>query len=80
MRSLWDWILDEKIVLCVMAVFFSSITVLLIHWHVDKEYVSIFGGAVTMLVGALLRGITHLNPTSNSTQTVTSTTTVTPKG
>ena len=79
MRTFLEWLLDEKIVICAMAVFFSMIAVMLIHWHVDKEYISIFGSAVTMLVGALLRGITHQPQQTDSTQTAASTTTVTPK-
>ncbi len=79
MRNIWEWLLDEKIVLCAMAMSFAGITVMLIHWGSDKEYIQLFGGFISGLVGALLRGITHQNPTTDSNQSVTSTTTVKPK-
>jgi hypothetical protein len=79
MRSIWEWLLDEKIVLSALAMSFAGITVLLIHWNADKEYVMLFGGFISGLVGALLRGITHQPVVTDSTQTVTSTTVVKPK-
>jgi hypothetical protein len=71
--------LDEKIVLCGMIFFCSAVILLLIHWHAEPSYVGIFGSAVTGLVGALLRGITHTTQQTDSTQSVQTTTTITPK-
>jgi len=58
-RSLWEWALDEKVVLSFLALVFGLMMMLLIKWNVDKEYIMQFGGFIGMLLGALLRGITH---------------------
>jgi hypothetical protein len=79
MRTVLEWLLDEKIVICLMAQTFAGVTLLLIYWKADKEYVMLFGGFISMLIGALLRGITHQPQQTDSTQTVSSTTTVSPK-
>jgi hypothetical protein len=79
MRSFWDWLLDEKVVTCSMAVFFTVAMMVLIFYKAEKEYIAVPGGAVTMLVGSLIRGTTHQPQQTDSTQTVSSTTTVTPK-
>jgi hypothetical protein len=59
MKYFMQWALDEKVIISSMAIFFALCVILFVHWGADKEYVSIFGSAVTMLIGALLRGITH---------------------
>ena len=79
MRNIWEWLLDEKIVLCMMAFTFASMAMILVFYKAEKEYVMAFFGLANMLIGALLRGITHQPQQTDSTQTVTSTTTVTPK-
>jgi len=79
MRSWSEIFLDEKIVVCGMALVFAVIAVLLIHWNAEKEYIMLFGGFVSALLGALLRGITHQPAQSDSTQNVQSTTTISPK-
>jgi hypothetical protein len=81
MRTLPDWMLDEKVVLCGMTIFCSAMVILLVSWHAEKEYVAIFGSGVTGLIGALLRGITHSPQVTDSTQTVSSVTqtTIEPK-
>jgi hypothetical protein len=79
MRTIGEWLLEEKIVTCLMAVTFAGVTVLLIAWKSEKEYVMLFGGFVSMLLGSLLRGITHQPQQTDSTQTVATTRTVIPK-
>jgi hypothetical protein len=79
MRTWADTILDEKVITCIMIILFSLGVILLIKWNADKEYVAIFGGPVSMLVGSLLRGLFHVPQQTDSTQTVSSTTTITPK-
>ena len=59
MKNVWDRLLDEKIVICLMVVILASVAVLLIHWNSEKDYVMAFVGFVGTLIGALLRGITH---------------------
>ncbi len=60
MRSihyLMDWLLDERIILLSGAVIFALMSVVLIHWKADKEYVIAFFGLSNGLIGALVRGI-----------------------
>ncbi len=79
MKTWHEILLDEKIVVCGMALLFSMACITLIKWGAEKEYVMLFGGFVSMLIGALLRGITHQPAVSDSTQSVQSTTTISPK-
>ena len=79
MHRLWVWLLDEKIVICLMAIILSLVAILLIHWNAEKDYTMAFIGFVGMLLGALLRGITHSPAQSDSMQNVTSETKITPK-
>jgi hypothetical protein len=58
-RTFLEWALDEKVVLSFLAVFFGTLMVLLIKWHADKEYIMAFSGFVGLVLGALMRGITH---------------------
>ena len=80
MKKWYDVLLDEKVVTCFMILALSAVAVALI-WHgADKEYIiPIFGSAITTLVGSLVRGTTH-QAANDSGQSVSSTTTVTPKG
>ena len=79
MRTFLEWLLDEKVVTCTMILTLALMTLLLIHWNADKEYiVPIFGSAITTLVGSLVRGTTHKDVQSSS-QSVQTTTVVTPK-
>jgi hypothetical protein len=61
-KYLLQYLMDEKIVVSTLAIIFSLVVLVLIHWHADKEYVMLFGTFISGLVGALLRGITHQNP------------------
>jgi hypothetical protein len=79
MRSILEWMLDEKIVLCVMVAFCSVMILILYHWHASENVLSVFRDGVTGLIGALLRGITHQPGVSDSMQNVQSTTTISPK-
>jgi hypothetical protein len=64
MRYLLQYVLDEKIVLGFLSLIFAVFTIILIKWNCEKEYVMLFGSFISMLVGALLRGITHEKPTN----------------
>jgi predicted benzoate:H+ symporter BenE len=79
MRTIWEWLLDEKIVLSMLAGFFSLMVLVCVHWHAEKEITAGFATLAAMCVGSLTRGITHQPQQTDSTQTVASTTTVTPK-
>jgi len=59
MRNFWEWLLDEKIVLCLMAFTFAVMALILVFYDAEKEYIMTLFGLSNMLVGALLRGITH---------------------
>ena len=56
-RDIWEWLLDEKIVLGALAVIFASMALLVIHWNAGNEYVVFFTGSSTGCLGALTRGI-----------------------
>jgi hypothetical protein len=56
-RDIWEWLLDEKIVLGALAVIFASMALLVIHWNADKEYVAFFTSVASGCIGALTRGI-----------------------
>jgi hypothetical protein len=74
MMQFWKSLYDEKVILCLMAFTFSVMAMVLIHWNADKDYVSIPWGLANMLIGALLRGITHQSgPNETTTSTTTST-------
>lgn len=67
MLQFWKSLFDEKVVLCLMAFTFAVMAMILIHWGADKDYVMIPFGLSNMLIGALLRGITHVEtPPSDS--------------
>jgi predicted metal-dependent enzyme (double-stranded beta helix superfamily) len=78
-RTVWEWLLDEKVVFSVLAVLFSAGILVCIHWKAEREIVAMFYGLASACVGALTRGITHQPQSSDSTQNVTSTTTISPK-
>ena len=59
MQTLLKWLLDEKVVLGVLAVIFSLFVMLCVHWHAEKEITGGFATLASMCVGALTRGITH---------------------
>ncbi len=77
MKNIWEWMLDEKVIFSGLIVFFSGMIFLLIIWHADKEYIAYFGAGIAALLSAMVRGMTH-TPTTDSTQKVSSTVTVTP--
>jgi hypothetical protein len=64
MRYFLQYVLDEKIVLGFLSLIFAIMTIILIKWNCEKEYVMLFIGFISMLIGALLRGITHQTPTN----------------
>jgi len=65
MKYFLNWLLDEKIILLVGAVVFALFALLLIKWKVDSGYISSFVGLVSLLVGALVRGIVGPNGNLN---------------
>ncbi len=67
-KALLAWVLDEKIILSFMALTFAVLGLILIHWNSDKEYIMALFGFSNMLLGALLRGITHQTSPNNETQ------------
>ena len=79
MKPWSEILLDEKIIFCGMALILSFLAIVLIKWGVEKDYIMQFIGFVGMLLGALLRGITHQPQKTDSTQTVQSVTTIGPK-
>jgi len=56
-RSVQEWLLDEKVILSALAMFFAIMGTILIAYKVEKEYVVTVFGFVSMSLGALLRGI-----------------------
>ncbi len=54
-----EWILDERIVLGMLAIIFGLMVMWCIHWHAEKEITTGFATLASMCVGALTRGITH---------------------
>ena len=59
MKWIMMWVLDEKIILSFMALIFAVLALMLVSWKSDKEFVMTLFGFSNMLIGALLRGITH---------------------
>ncbi len=79
MRSIWEWILDEKIILSALFLACLISILILIHFKADKDIIMQLFTLAGGFVGALTRGITHQPQQTDSTQKVTTTTTVTPK-
>jgi hypothetical protein len=82
MKEFSRFLLNEKIILGLLAIMFSLFMMWGIHWNADKEIIGAFSTLASMCVGALTRGIVHQTPESDSRQDVTSTTsttTVSPK-
>jgi hypothetical protein len=79
MKEFTKFLLNEKIILGLLAIIFSMLMMWGIHWNADKEIIGTFGTLASMCVGALTRGIVHQAPESDSSQDVRSTTTVSPK-
>ena len=59
MQGWREFLLNERVILCIMSIIFGGGILLLIKWDADREYVSIFGLALANFTGALLRGMTH---------------------
>jgi cytochrome c biogenesis protein CcdA len=76
MKNLPVWIVDEKVILPLFSFIFALMAIIIAFFHLDKEYVMYLFGFSNILLGALLRGLTH-TPQSNADQDVV--TTVTPK-
>lgn len=57
MQAIFEWALDEKVVLGFLAVVFASMALVVIHWNADKEYVVFFTSTSAGCIGALTRGI-----------------------
>jgi hypothetical protein len=79
MRNIWEWLLDEKIILSGLLLACLGVILILIHWHADKDIIMALITLAGGFGGALTRGITHQPQQTDSTQTVSSTTTITPK-
>jgi hypothetical protein len=79
MRSIWEWLLDEKIILAGMTIVCLIAIMHLVRTNADKDIIMALVTLAGGFAGALTRGITHSPQQTDSTQTVSSTTTVTPK-
>jgi hypothetical protein len=79
MRKWFEIMLDEKIVLGSMMVVCLITVLVLVKWNTDKDLIMSILTLAGGFGGALTRGITHQPQQTDSTQTVASTTTVTPK-
>ena len=79
MRSIWEWLLDEKIVLSGMTIACLIAIMHLVRVKADKDIIMALVTLAGGFGGALTRGITHQPQQTDSTQTVSSTTTISPK-
>jgi hypothetical protein len=79
MKRWYDVLLDEKIITCLLIIFCALCIFVLVHMQADEKYIVVFGAAITTLVGSLVRGTTHSIQPTDSSQSVSQTTTITPK-
>jgi hypothetical protein len=79
MRNIWEWLLDEKIVLSSLMLVCLITVLILVKWNTDKDLIMSIVTLAGGFGGALTRGITHQVPMTNATQTTTASTAVIPK-
>ncbi len=79
MKKWYEILLDEKIVLGMLFVICLNTIMILVHYKAEKDIIMALITLAGLFGGALTRGITHQPQQTDSTQTVASTTVVTPK-
>jgi len=79
MKRWYEILLDEKIVLGMLFMICINTILILVYFHAEKDIIMAVLALAGIFGGALARGITHTQTSSNSSQAVSSTTTITPK-